>query len=75
MDNLEVMDEGSYWDTGDEQLLKQKIDLLHAKMDELAGLIETIEIKKEDTAKTLAKMEKLFKGKMQGTINRIKRIK
>ncbi|WP_372949813.1 hypothetical protein [Mariniphaga sp.] len=76
MDNLEVMDEGSYWDTGDEQLLKQKIDFLHAKMGELAGLLNTIEIEKEDTAETLAnKMEKLIKEKMQGTINRIKRKK
>ena len=49
-------------------------DFLNAKMDELAGLLETIEIDKEDTAESLAdKIEKLIKEKMQGTINRIKR--
>ncbi|MBW6533991.1 MAG: hypothetical protein K0B11_03200 [Mariniphaga sp.] len=52
------------------------MDFLNAKMDELAGLLETIEMEKEDTAETLAnKIEKLLKEKMQGTINRIKRIK
>ena len=49
-------------------------DFLNAKMDELAGLLETIEIDKEDTAESLAdKIEKLIKEKMQGTINRIKK--
>ncbi len=76
MDNLEVMDEGSFWDTGDAGLLKKKFDFLNAKMDELAGLLETIEIEKDDTANTSAdKIEKLLKEKMQGTINRIKRKK
>jgi hypothetical protein len=76
MDNLEVMDEGSYWDTGDENLLKQKFDFLNAKMDELAGLLETIEIDKKDTAESLAdKIEKLIKEKMQGTIKQVKRKK
>lgn len=76
MDNLEVMDEGSYWDTGDENLLKQKIDFLNAKMNELAGLLETIPFDKDDTAESLAnKIEKLIKEKMQGTISRIKRLK
>lgn len=72
--NLKVTDEAGYWETGDANLLKQRIDYLNAKMDELAGLLETIEIEKEDTAETLVdKIEKLIQEKMQGTINRVKR--
>lgn len=74
MDNLEVMDEGSYWETGDKKLLKQKIDFLNAKMDELADLLETIEIEKEDTAESLAdKIENILKEKFQNRDNPDKR--
>jgi hypothetical protein len=76
IENLKVTDEGSYWETGDADLLKQKMDFLNAKMDELAGLLETIEIKKDETAETLAdKIEKLIKERMQSSFKRIQRKK
>jgi hypothetical protein len=75
IENLKVTDEGSYWDTGDADLLKKKMDFLNAKMDELAGLLETLEIEKNETAETLAdKIEKLLNEKMKNRINRIKKI-
>jgi len=74
--NLKVTDEGSYWETSDTGLLKKRIDFLNAKMDELAGLLETIEIEKDDTAETVAdKIEKLLNEKLQNSIKRIKKIK
>jgi hypothetical protein len=75
IENLKVTDEGSYWETGDADLLKKKMDFLNVKMDELAGLLETLEIGKDETAETLAdKIEKLLNGKMKNSINRIKKI-
>jgi len=74
--DLKVTDEGSYWETGDADLLKKKMDFLNAKMDELAGLLETLKIEKDETAETLAdKIEKLINEKMKNSIRRIKRIK
>jgi hypothetical protein len=76
IENLNVTDEGSYWETGDAYLLKKKMDFLNAKMDELAGLLESIHIEKDDTAETLVnKIEKLLNEKMKNSIRRIKRIK
>jgi hypothetical protein len=75
IENLNVTDEGSYWETGDAYLLKKKMDFLNAKMDELAGLLESIHIEKDDTAETLVnKIEKLLNEKMKNSINRIKKI-
>jgi hypothetical protein len=49
------------------------MDFLNAKMDELAGLLETIEIEKNETAETLAdKIEKLIKGENAGALNEFK---
>lgn len=76
IENLKVTDEGSYWETGDAGLLKKKMDFLNTKMDELAGLLETLEIEKNETAETLAdKIEKLIKEKLQGNFKRIQRKK
>jgi hypothetical protein len=75
IENLNVTDEGSYWETGDAYLLKKKMDFLNAKMDELAGLLESIHIEKDDTAETLVnKIEKLLNEKMKNSINKIKKI-
>ena len=74
--NLKVLDEGGYWETEDATLLKQRMDFLNAKMNELAGLLETIQTDKNDTAETLAgKIEKLIKEKLQAGVKRIQRKK
>lgn len=76
IENLKVTHEGSYWETGDADLLKKKLDFLNAKMDELAGLLETLEIEKNETAETLAdKIEKLIRERMQSSFKRIQRKK
>jgi len=74
--NLKVTDEGSYWETGDADLLQQKMDFLNTKMDELADLTETINRDKDNTAETLAgKIEKLLQERMQVGFKRIQRKK
>ncbi|MGC9352537.1 MAG: hypothetical protein ACP5D9_01800 [Mariniphaga sp.] len=59
--NLKVTDEGGYWETGDANLLKKRMDFLNAKMDELTGLLETL----------ADKIEKLIKEKLKGSFKRI----
>lgn len=45
-------------------------------MDELSGLLETLEIEKNETAETLAhKIEKLLQERMQVSFKRIQRKK
>ena len=38
--DLEVSDESDYWQTGDRQLLEQKMQFLQSKMDQLAGALK-----------------------------------
>ena len=74
--NLNVNDEGGYWETEDAALLKERIDFLNAKMDELAGLLETLDMDNDNTAETLAgKIEKLLQERMQVSFKRIRRKK
>lgn len=74
--NLKVTDEGSYWETGDADLLKKKMDFLNSRMDELAGLLETLETEQDENAETLAhKIEKLLQERMQVSFKRIQRNK
>jgi hypothetical protein len=57
-------------------LLKKKFDFLHAKMDQLAGLLETLDMDNDNTAETLAgKIEKLLQERMQASFKRIQRKK
>jgi len=48
--NLDVYDEGEYWQTGDEKILKRKIDFLNSVMDQLEDVLNTIEIKEGSSA-------------------------
>jgi hypothetical protein len=40
--DLEVRDEGEYWETGDFELLKEKMDFLNEKMDAVAGELSRV---------------------------------
>ena len=39
---MEVRDEGEYWETGDFELLKEKMDFLNEKMDAVAGELSRV---------------------------------
>ncbi len=65
MANLNVTDEGSYWETNNADLLKKKMDFLNAKINELADALETLPYDKNDTTISIAdKIEKLLKEKL-----------
>ncbi len=51
--NLEVTDEGGYWETEDEILLKQKLDFLDEKIDEIGNLLSNIEINSDDSVESM----------------------
>ena len=60
--NLDVYDEGEYWQTGDEKILKRKIDFLNSVMDQLEDVLNTIEIKEGSSAESIAdKIEEVLK--------------
>jgi hypothetical protein len=60
--NLDVYDEGDYWQTGDENILKGKIDFLNSAMDQLEDALKSIELKEGSTAESVAdKIEELLK--------------
>ena len=60
--NLQVWDEGDYWQTGDAKLLHEKFDFLNKKLDEFESILNTIEFKVNDTAKSVAdKIEQVLK--------------
>jgi hypothetical protein len=61
---LEVIDEGSYWETGDEDLLKEKMEFLSRKMDTVAQALEDswIEVEPGDSdLDILVKIEKVLR--------------
>ncbi len=61
--SLDVYDEGDYWQTGDEKILKRKIDFLNSVMDQLEDVLNTIEIEKGSSAESIAdKIEEVLKN-------------
>jgi hypothetical protein len=61
--NLDVYDEGEYWQTGDEKILKRKIDFLNSVMDQLEDVLNTIEIEEGSSAESIAdKIEEVLKN-------------
>jgi hypothetical protein len=72
--NLKINDEGSYWDTGNAELLKKKLDFLSAKLDILANVLNNLPVDKDDSAETIAdKIEEFLKRMPQSNFKRIKR--
>ena len=60
--NLDVYDEGEYWQTGDEKILKRKIDFLNSVMDQLEDVLSTIEIDEGSSAESIVdKIEEVLK--------------
>lgn len=62
MENLEVWDEGNYWQTGNRELLKEKLEFLNAAMDRLEDVLNSIEFEKGSSAESVAeKIEEILK--------------
>jgi hypothetical protein len=60
--NLEVWDEGNYWQTGNQELLKGKMEFLNVAMDRLEDVLNSIEIKEGSSAESVAdKIEEVLK--------------
>ncbi|NIM15966.1 MAG: hypothetical protein GTO45_28530 [Candidatus Aminicenantes bacterium] len=61
---LDVIDEGNYWETGDEDLLKEKMEFLSQKMDAVSQALEDSWIKVEpgdSDLDILVKIEKVLR--------------
>lgn len=63
--NLEVIDEGDYWETEDVGILQEKINFLNQKLDKFGAILESIEFDKNETTLSLAdKIEKILNQRM-----------
>jgi hypothetical protein len=61
--NLDVYDEGDYWQTGDEKILKEKIDFLNGAINQLADVLNSIEFEKDSSPESIAdKIEEVLKN-------------
>ena len=71
--NLEVNDEGNYWQTGDREILAKKINFLSKKIDELAEALSAAEIENTNhlSEKDLPdKIERILKENFKRQKNR-----
>jgi len=60
--NLEVWDEGDYWEKEDPVILKEKIDFLTEKINFLADALNSVEFEKGASAESVAdKIEEVFR--------------
>ncbi|GAB1451250.1 hypothetical protein MASR2M47_13060 [Draconibacterium sp.] len=60
--NLEVYDEGDYWQTGDAALLKEKMDFLSEKIDLFGVALNSIPFDPKESAESIAdKIEEVFR--------------
>lgn len=60
--NLDVYDEGEYWQTGDEKILKRKIDFLNRIMDQFEDVLNSVKFEENETAESVAdKIEEILK--------------
>jgi hypothetical protein len=61
--NLDVYDEGEYWQTGDEKILKEKIDFLNGAINQLSEVLNSIEFEKDSSSESIAdKIEEILKN-------------
>ncbi len=61
--NLEVYDEGEYWQKEDAVLLKEKMDFLKGKIEEFEDILNSIEFEEGSSAESIAdKIEEVLKN-------------
>lgn len=62
--DLEVTDEGSFWEKGDTDLLTEKTDFINDRINSIAGMISSIPNSGSETPESLAdKIEQYLKDK------------
>ena len=62
INDLEVMDEGCYWETGDKELLINKISFLNEMMDKIADVLDNIKVDKNEPKESIIeKIENVLK--------------
>ena len=62
--NLEIIDEGDYWETGNAELLKQKFDFINFKIRELEAALSSVIIKEGESPESIAdKIEQILSAK------------
>lgn len=63
--NLEVIDEGNYWETHDAKILEEKFSFINKKIDQLSNIFSEIKVDSTDTSETiLRKIENVLKKKL-----------
>ncbi len=63
--NLKVIDEGSYWDTRNKNILEEKLSFLYKKIDQIGNQISEIKVDGTDSPETiLRKIETVLKKKL-----------
>ena len=66
INNLEVYDEGRYWETYDEKILNEKLEFLNKMMDKLEGILNSIPREKNESAESIAnKIEKIINANLK----------
>ena len=53
INNLQVIDEGEYWVSENEELLKKKFDFLNENINEVGNLLNNIEFNNDDSIETM----------------------
>jgi hypothetical protein len=64
--DLEVNDEGGYWETGDIPELERRREFLNAKIAELAGELSKMETRAETPEELADEIEAFFEGRRMG---------
>jgi len=64
--DLEVNDEGGYWETGDIPELERRREFLNAKMAELAGELVKLDLQGKTPEAVADEIEAFFEGRGMG---------
>jgi hypothetical protein len=61
--NLDVYDEGNYWQTSDEKILNGKIEFLNGAINQLSEVLNSVEFDENSSAESIAdKIEEVLKN-------------
>lgn len=67
INNLEVYDEGRFWETNNENLLNERLEFLNKAMDKVEGILNSIPREKDETTESIAsKIESIIRAKLKG---------
>ncbi len=64
--DLEVSDEGGYWESGDFDALKEKMDFLDKAIDKVGQALNRIDMDVEDEEDVVAKIEQILRDLKKG---------